>query len=526
LIYDIEPPDLEIFSPLFEAKVNNTIVGFSIGERLQDLSIKWLDKHGAEQLIILPEKYYLPDKYNQVIVTEPPTLVSGQKYTIKLMGTDMAGNKAETQIENIEYDNTTPAFEMISPEDNSFQNNTNLAFNISESLKEGRIIWKAVGGKSDPLSPRNIELSPNELINGLSLPVDLTHQTQLQDGTIYQISIFGLDLAGNSGESLLANNFHFDISPPVIQLLSPDNNTYVNHDNASFSINENLKSGKITWQRIGGEIDPIIHVVELKGDMLKKGIHDTSGISDLPLVSMVDYLIEITGVDLAGNTVSVPSPKSIHFDTTPPTLTINKPEESSFINHQNVAFSVSEPLQKGALQFTNQGTGIMKKIALMGEELTILNWENEPLSTLFSIEDGGTFTYELIGTDLAGNEGKSPMVSDIRYDISKPLFIITRPKINYVNVESITSYTLNEDIVSGTATWVRTGGKILGSVATANRPQIMELIGNEMLEGDHKNILFTNSRKFACVGRWNRIYPRNKRKLVFSGCYHDCCMEF
>jgi len=60
-------------------------------------------------------------------------------------------------------------------------------------------------------------------------------------------------------------------------------------------------------------------------------------------------------------------------------------------------------------------------------------------------------------------------------------------------VESITSYTLNEDIVSGTATWVRTGGKIRGFVGTANRPQIMELIGNEMLEGDHKNILFTNS---------------------------------
>lgn len=495
LVFDIEPPDLKIFSPLFETKVNNTIVGFNIGERLLDLSIKWIDKDGTEQLKNLPEKYFLPDKYNQVIVTEPPTLVNGKKYTIKLKGTDMAGNIAETQIDNIEYDITPPVFEMISPKDNSYQNNTNLAFNISEPLKEGRVIWKAVGGKSDPISPKNIELSPNELINGISLPVDLTHQTQLQDGSIYQISIIGIDLAGNSGESLLVNNFHFDTTPPVIQLLSPGNDSYVNHDNANFSINETLKSGKITWKRIEGEIDPNIHVVELKGDMLKKGTHETSGFSDLPLVSMVDYLIEITGVDLAGNTVLVPSSKSFHFDTTPPVLTINKPEENSFINHQNVTFSVSEPLQKGALHFTNQGTGIMKKIALIGEELTILNWENMPLSTPLSIEDGGTFTYELIGIDLAGNEGKSPIVSDIKYDISKPVFTITRPKKNYVNVESITSYTLNEYIVSGTATWVRTGGKILGFVGTANRPQIMELNGNEMLEGDHKNILFTNSPK-------------------------------
>ena len=492
LIYDIEPPDLEIFSPLFEAKVNTTIVGFSIGEKLQDLSIKWLDKHGAEQLIILPEKYYLPDKYNQVILREPPILINGSTYSIVLTGTDLAENSSEVKIEGIIYDITPPNFTGISPSSGSFINHTEIQFTIDEPLQSGRVLWKDSGGKPDLKSPRSVELVGQELMYGMVSVANLTNQIKLNDGTIYELSVEGTDIAGNTSLAVLAVNITYDISPPLAQLLSPDNDAYVNHVNASFSINENLKSGKITWQRIGGEIDPIIHVVELKGDLLKKGIHDTSGISDLPLVSMVDYLIEITGVDLAGNTVLVPSSKSIHFDTEPPELTIDSPTGSSSINHLNFNFTVSEPIQSGEMIYTDEND-IINRHYLSENELKILVMTEDPLTIPMNLKDGSTYSFKLSGIDYAGNSSESPEIKGIHYDISKPLFIITRPKKNYVNVESITSYTLNEDIVSGTATWVRTGGKIRGFVGTANRPQIMELIGNEMLEGDHKNILFTNS---------------------------------
>jgi len=493
LHYDIEPPVITIHSPNTGQKVNHTIVGFSIGEKLQDLTIKWAASQAEEQNIILPKKYFLPDQYNQVVLPEPPELVSGENYSIHLAGTDMAGNIAETQIDNIEYDITPPTFKTVSPQNGSFQNHTNIVFTITEPLKEGQIIWNAIGGTTDPLSPRSIELSSDELVNGMSTPASLTNQTALQDGSIYQLSINGIDLAGNEGSADLANDIHFDISPPVIQLLSPDNDAYVNHDNIEFSNSENLKSGKITWSRSGGGVDPTKHEVNMKEGVLASGTHNTGELQDLPLVSMVDYKVEITGIDLAGNSTTATSSRTFHYDTTPPALTILEPQSDAFINHLNVAYTLSEPLQSGIFQFKNQTSSAVGKTMLQGNELTTLNWESNPLSSPLAIVDGGTYTYKMVGTDLAGNTGESVEITNIRYDISKPVFTITRPLENYVNVESITSYYLNEDIVSGTATWVRTGGKILGPVATANRPQIMELNGNEMLEGDHKNILFTNS---------------------------------
>ena len=348
--YDIDPPDLAFVSPLEGDNVNHTVVGFSVGENLQNLTLKWVDSKLIEQLIILPEKYFLPDQYTQVTLREPPELVTGENYTIQLSGTDMAGNVSSTQVDNIQFDNTPPSFSMISPNNKSFQNDTRISFNISEPLIEGQIIWNAIGGTSDPLSPRTIELSPEERMNGLESPENLINQSTLQDGTIYQLSIKGVDLAGNTGSAILANNIHYDIFPPNVQLLSPSNDAYVNHDDVEFSISENLISGKITWSRNGGGVDSKIHEVKLEGDLLSSGKHSTSEIQDLPLVSLVDYKVEILGIDLAGNSTNSSSSRTIHYDTTPPILELIEPTSDSFINQLNVAYTVSEPLIGGYFQ--------------------------------------------------------------------------------------------------------------------------------------------------------------------------------
>ncbi len=513
LTYDIDPPDLAFVSPLEGDNVNHTVVGFRVGENLQNLTLKWVDSKLIEQLITLPEKYFLPDQYTQVTLREPPELVTGENYTIQLSGTDMAGNVSSTQVDNIQFDNTPPSFSMISPNNKSFQNDTRISFNISEPLIEGQIIWNAIGGTSDPLSPRTIELSPEERMNGLESPENLINQSTLQDGTIYQLSIKGVDLAGNTGSAILANNIHYDIFPPNVQLLSPSNDAYVNHDDVEFSISENLISGKIIWSRNGGGVDSKIHEVKLEGDLLSSGKHSTSEIQDLPLVSLVDYKVEILGIDLAGNSTNSSSSRTIHYDTTPPILELIEPTSDSFINQLNVAYTVSEPLIGGYFQITNQESGVEMETTLKGGELTTLNWDSKPLSSPLSVNDGETYTYKVVGTDLAGNKGESAKVSDIRYDISKPVFNIVRPKENYINVESITSYSINEDIVSGTATWVRIGGKILGPVATANRPQILDLVDEELIGGEHKNILFNNAPELNAT----TIYKLTLRGIDAAG---------
>ncbi|MCH7612945.1 MAG: hypothetical protein IIB45_06250, partial [Candidatus Marinimicrobia bacterium] len=502
LVYDIEPPILQITAPQPNSIVNHTIIGFALNETLQELSFSWVDDTGIEISKEFPEKYLSPEKYGQVGLTDPPVLTSGMVYSLILRGTDLAGNTAEVRSEHVEYDNTPPGFTVVSPPSNSYINHTNVHFDFDEPLQSGQLIWKAVGGAADSKSPRKVDLVQNELVQPFSTPRSLKNQTPLNDGTIYQLSIQGIDIAGNENQIILAENIHYDVSPPIPQLISPENNSFVNNDNVEIILNEDMQNAHLVWKRVSGASAPNIQPMDLSGNMLKRGTHSTSELNDLPLVSGTQYQIEISGTDLAGNNSMTRSFRTVYFDSTPPTLALKEPLTDSFINHQNVAFTVSEPLREGALQFTNESTGEVKETPLTGEELTSLNWISKPLSTPLSIEDGVTYTYKLIGTDLAGNVGKSGEVRNIRYDISKPIFIITRPKENYINVESITNYSLNEDIVSGTATWVRTGGKILGSVATANWPQVMELVGNELLGGDHKNIKFMNSPKLNATTKY------------------------
>ncbi len=502
IVYDIEPPILQITAPLTNTKVNHTIIGFSLSETLQELSIIWVDDMGSEMSKILPEKYFLPERYEQVVLADRPILISGSIYSLILQGTDLAGNTTITQINNVQYDNTPPDFTIVTPASNSFINHTLVQFGFNEPLLSGQLIWNAMGGRIDSQSPLKVVLINDELLQPPSSPQKLSNQIPLNDGTIYQLSIHGIDMAGNENQMILAENILCDITPPTLQLVSPLDNSFVNSDNVEFIINEDLQSANLTWKRISGASDPNIHTIDLSGNFLISGTHSTTELNDLPLVSGAQYEIEISGTDLAGNSSTAASPKTANFDSTPPTLVLTEPQSGSFINLQNVAYTISEPLQSGALQFTNQGTGEMNETPLNGDELTTLNWESNPLKTPLSIEDGGTYTYKFVGTDLAGNVGESAVASDIRYDISKPIFTITRPKENYVNVESITNYSLNEDIVSGTATWVRTGGKILGPVATANRPQVMELVGEELLGGNHKNIKFTNSPQLNATTKY------------------------
>ncbi len=502
LIYDVDPPIMEIISPLTGTKVNHSVIGFSINESLQNLKIIWVDENGLEVTRNLPEKYYIPQRFTQVVLNDKPQLVSGSTYSIILEGTDLARNTSETEINQIEFDNTPPQFTLADPLSGDFINRTYIQFESSEPLESGQLIWKAVGGIPDPLSPREVELVNDELIYFMVSSGDLANQMPLQDGTVYQIIIAGRDLAENESQMVLADQVHYDITAPVLQLISPENNTWVNNDDVQFSISENLQSGKITWVRKSGENDPVIHTIDLKSNQWVAGTHSTSGLDNVPLISGVQYQIEITGIDLAGNPSTNTDFKIIYFDTTAPTLVINQPTVGSYINHKNISFSASEPLKSGSLQLIDQKSGVIQEVLLSGEELTILDWPNKPLARSLPIKDGEIYTYQLIGTDLAGNRGMSVKVPDVTYDISKPVFKITRPRENYVNIEGITSYTLNEDLVSGTETWVRTGGKILGPVATANIPQVLELVGEELLAGDHVNIQFANAPELNATTKY------------------------
>ena len=113
LVYDIEPPILKITSPAFGSRVNHTLLSFIIGEKLQDLKVTWIDDNKIASIVNLPDRYYAPEQYDQIIFANAPTLTSGMNYYIILSGTDMAGNYNEVKVYNVEYDDSPPIFSCL-----------------------------------------------------------------------------------------------------------------------------------------------------------------------------------------------------------------------------------------------------------------------------------------------------------------------------------------------------------------------------------------------------------------------------
>jgi len=489
LVYDIEPPVLKIISPNNGEVVNHTKLAFIIGEKLNALSVSWIDENGNVLKIDLPERYFASDRFDQVILQDPPSLNSGSSYTIVLTGSDLAGNSAETRVEGIEYDDTPPIFTGENPNSGSFVNHTVIQFKLNEPLQTGRVIWKASGGESDPQSPRSVEFVGEELNSGMLTAANLTNQMSLNDGTVYDITIEGKDIAGNSNSAVLAENITYDISSPLTELLSPKNDSYLNHDNLDFNLSENLQSGKLTWKRVFGESDPQNHIIDLSGDLLIAGDHSNSTLPDLPLVSGAQYQIELMGIDLAGNSALIVSQRTFFYDTTPPQLTIDSPDEFSSINHLNFTFTVSEPIQSGEMIFTDE-KGNTNKHHLSENELNILVMTEDPLMIPLNLNDGSTYSFKLSGMDFAGNSAESPEISGIHYDISKPVFSIQMPTGGDVYVGSNINYSLSEDIISGSAKWSREGGK-----SDESSPHSIPLNSEEMQSGNHIDLQLENQSK-------------------------------
>jgi len=120
------------------------------------------------------------------------------------------------------------------------------------------------------------------------------------------------DLAGNvvvsaptSGASFVVDN-----SGPVFSSIDPQDSDNVNALVVSYTLNEELMNGTITWSRTGGTADaggspPGIHTQTLSGSELLAGSHNSITLTNAPtLIAGTVYSIDFNGSDLAGNTSS------------------------------------------------------------------------------------------------------------------------------------------------------------------------------------------------------------------------------
>jgi hypothetical protein len=139
-------------------------------------------------------------------------------------------------------------------------------------MGKGRMVFTRTGGKEDPRSPYDIELTGVRLKQGEHYSESFDSDIQLKDGSVYTIEFSGEDIAGNIAVNVSIENIFYDTSVPEIIVSNPESNGYYNPIILNYSLNEPLFSGKIRFEYTGGISDPMSpHVVDLAGNQLTAG---------------------------------------------------------------------------------------------------------------------------------------------------------------------------------------------------------------------------------------------------------------
>ena len=122
----------------------------------------------------------------------------------------------------IRMDNLEPEFTLLSPDSNSFVNNRQVSYQLSEDVRTGKITWTRVSGNPDPNSPHEIDLVSAELLDDAAYEnITLTNDPiNLVDGTYYNIAWSAVDSADNPSvvDKFVSSPVLYDTTGPNVQL--------------------------------------------------------------------------------------------------------------------------------------------------------------------------------------------------------------------------------------------------------------------------------------------------------------------
>ena len=461
--FDDIPPEILIISPDIDSFINSPVIGLRSNEALNIASVDWVWQEGSED----PKNKHTSNlvggslaegEYPQVKFDPEPALVSGGWYSVSFNGTDRAGNSSVYNHGRLFFDNTPPELLGKYPQDNSFINVPEISYSTNEQLIEGFVTWKPVDG----LESIKIDLSINELSLGTFGISPLSSQTDLADGTVYNIEISAKDEALNETNVTIANNITFDTSKPVFTQVSPVASSRVNTQTVSWNVNEKLQAGKYTWIHMGGEPDPSApHEFILSEDLLSPGMGDNSKLPQLDLVMNGMYRITLEGTDLAGNT-GKKFVMSVVYDDVPPVLELKYPENNSAVNHLDISYSISEQLSLGEIIYTKIGGDPDPNspiiINLESKELEMSFDERKKTIQIPMLNDGSIYNIQFKGEDLATNKAESNLIESVKYDVTRPRIEIYYPTSNSYFMGSEININISEDLKDGKMVWTRTGG--------------------------------------------------------------------
>src|SRR3989339_1160788 len=497
--YDVTLPVISSTAPVPSSYVNYTRVSYTLSENLSIGEVRWTrtggTADGTVHIQALSGTELDAGAHNDITLVNDPTLVSGTVYTVRFSGNDLAGNAA-TMISNtlVTYDITAPTITFTAPADNTYRNTTQVSYVLSEIFGTGSITWTWTGGSPDVGSPHVQALTTAELATTARNNYTLTNNPVLVDGAVYSVTFEGNDRAGNTATPVVADNVTYDFTVPTILGTAPIPSSYTNNTIVSYTLSEDFVVGEIRWTRSGGVADAgSPHIQALTGTELTAGAHTNITLTNDPtLVNGTVYTVRFSGNDSAGNAATMISNTLVTYDITVPTITAAVPASDAYRTTNLVSYTLSEIFASGFITWTRTGgvadPGSPHVQALTGTELNNGAHTNITLTNNPALVDGAVYTVTFDGQDRAGNNAVSVISTNVSYDYTAPAISATTPVSSTYIDNTQVSYTLSENLASGTIRWLRTGG-----TADPLSPQTKALTGNELLAGAHSGITLTNN---------------------------------
>jgi len=461
--FDDIPPEISITSPPSESFINNPSLTLRTNEILPNANVDWVWLEGNPDPTKQHKSNLVGDKldegeYPDVNFDPPPKLVSGAWYNVTFNGTDRAGNFSSYLMGKLYFDNIPPKTVGMYPKTDSFINLPEVSYSVDEQMTKSTISWEPSEGTEKVL----IELVDNELLSGTFETGSLTNQTDLIDGTVYNLVMKATDQAGNESETTLAKNITFDQTKPKFTQVIPLTSARINSQLLEWNVDEKLSSGKYTWIHMGGSEDSAApHEYTLTPELLSDGKHDNSSLPDLKLVENAMYRITLEGTDLAGNT-GKKFIMSVVYDDVPPSIELKYPETNMIVNNLDISFYISEQLSEGQFIYTRVGG------APDPNSPVTMNLANAELETFFEqptlptnpavLNDGSIYNIQFKAKDLAENASESNIMENVGFDFTRPVIKIFLPEPNTYFIGSEINIDISEDLKEGTIIWNRTGG--------------------------------------------------------------------
>jgi len=467
ILYDISPPLVYMYYPLSNTYVNHLEVQIEASEVLASGQIILTDLSGIRDTLS-PHVYQLPKKELQLgmhkaLLDDALPIMDTTTYSFKFIGIDPASNISDPAIrEPIYYDISPPVYTQIYPSMGSHVNNPRLSFIVSEDLAAGEFTWVYREGLKDTAAPHVIALVSNERKGDTRTNWMLKNQTELSDGTIYDLIFIGQDLAGNQTGFITTPEITYDITLPVFAILDPVNEAFVNYLTVSYEISEPLREGTITWTALNPVKDPESpRIISINREEMIEGVYADVLLANMTnLIDSVTYNLEMKGADLATNEGIPSKVTSVHYDFSPPIITLTHPANNTYQAKTFLNYELSEDILYGQVSWLQLYTrGVTPDtVMLQGNELLAGLHDTTTFAAIVKLKDGASYDLIFDAYDLAKNEAVTGRISNVTYDFTPPEIELQYPAtlaaVNNTNL----SYFISEFLLEATATWTWVDG--------------------------------------------------------------------